>query len=69
MDVKAGPNWIRETRYYPPCPVSGKHRYVFRLYALDVDAIKPEPNNRRGVLQAMADHITAYGELNGFYTK
>ena len=69
LDVAVGPNWSRETRYYPPCPVSGRHRYVFRLYALDVDTIAPKANNRQGVLSAMQDHAIAYGELSGFYAK
>jgi Raf kinase inhibitor-like YbhB/YbcL family protein len=69
LGIKVGPNWSGETRYYPPCPVSGRHRYVFRLYALDVDAIQPETDNRQGVLRAMENHVIAYGELNGFYAK
>ena len=69
LGIEVGPNWSREARYYPPCPVSGRHRYVFRLYALDVDAIQPETDNRQGVLRAMENHVLAYGELNGFYAK
>ena len=42
---------------------------MFRLYALDVDAIAPQTNNRRGVFSAMKDHVIAYGELSGFYAK
>jgi Raf kinase inhibitor-like YbhB/YbcL family protein len=67
--IEVGPNWSGKTAYYPPCPVSGRHRYVFRLYALDVIAIQPEKNDRRGVLKAMENHAIAYGELNGFYAK
>jgi len=69
LGIAVGSNWSRETRYYPPCPVSGRHRYVFRLYALDVDAIAPRTNDRKGILSAMEDHVIAYGELNGFYAK
>jgi Raf kinase inhibitor-like YbhB/YbcL family protein len=69
LGIEVGPNWSRETRYYPPCPVSGRHRYVFRLYALDIDAIRPETNNRQGVVRAMENHVIAYGELSGFYAK
>ncbi|MBN1814293.1 MAG: YbhB/YbcL family Raf kinase inhibitor-like protein [Anaerolineae bacterium] len=69
VGVKVGPNWSRETRYYPPCPVSERHRYVFRLYALDVDTIQPRTDNRQGVLKAMENHVIAYGELSGFYKK
>ena len=69
LGIEVGPNWSRETRYYPPCPVSGRHRYVFRLYALDVEAIRPTTDNRQGVLKAMENHVIACGELSGFYEK
>jgi Raf kinase inhibitor-like YbhB/YbcL family protein len=69
LGIAVGPNWSREMCYYPPCPVSGRHRYVFRLYALDVDAIAPRTNDRKGVLSTMEDHVIAYGELSGFYAK
>jgi Raf kinase inhibitor-like YbhB/YbcL family protein len=69
LGIEIGANWSRETEYHPPCPVSGRHRYVFRLYALDIGAIQPETNNRQGVLKAMENHVIAYGELNGFYAK
>jgi len=69
LGIEVGPNWSREARYYPPCPVSGRHRYVFRLYALDVDAIEPRTTDRKGVLGAMEDRVIAYGELSGFYAK
>lgn len=68
---QVGTNWSGETRYYPPCPVSGtgRHRYVFRLYALDVGTIQPKTNDRSGVMKAMEGHILAYGELSGFRKK
>lgn len=69
LGIEVGPSWSHETEYYPPCPVSGRHRYVFRLYALDVEAIRPETDNRQGVLEAIENHVIAYGELNGFYEK
>jgi Raf kinase inhibitor-like YbhB/YbcL family protein len=69
LGIAVGRNWSRETQYYPPCPVSGKHRYVFRLYALDLDTIQPRTNDRIGVLKAMENHVIAYGELSGFYEK
>jgi hypothetical protein len=33
--------------------------------SLDVDQIHPATNNRAGVMDAMAGHILAYGELIG----
>ena len=51
--------------YLPPCPPVGAHRYEFRVYALDVESLRPESNDRAGVMKAMAGHILAYGELVG----
>jgi hypothetical protein len=69
LGIVVGRNWSRETNYYPPCPLYGRHRYVFRIYALDIDTIQPETNDRRGVFKAMESHVLAYGELSGFYEK
>ena len=69
MGIVVGPNWAREPAFYPPCPVSGRHRYVFRVYALDVDTLQPKTNARGDVLKAMDGHILAFGELSGFYAK
>ena len=64
--IRAGKNWSRKTNYYPPCPLYGKHLYVFRVYALDVSAIQPEPKNKRGIFKTIKGHVLAYGELTGF---
>jgi Raf kinase inhibitor-like YbhB/YbcL family protein len=69
LGIEVGPNWEREAQFYPACPVSGRHRYASRLYALDVDTIQPKANNRSGVLRAIENHVIAYSELNGFYEK
>jgi len=67
--ITTGRNYSSGTNYAPPCPPLGKHRYVFRLYALDTQTIEPKTNNRQGVLKAMAGHVLAYGELIGVYGK
>jgi Raf kinase inhibitor-like YbhB/YbcL family protein len=69
LGIVAGRNWSRETNFYPPCPLYGRHRYVFRIYALDTDTIQPETNDRQGILKAMQGHVLAYGELSGFYAR
>jgi Raf kinase inhibitor-like YbhB/YbcL family protein len=58
-------NWSRETRYYPPRPLYGDHRYAFRIYALDKASLDPGIRNRDALLAAMKGRILAYGELNG----
>jgi Raf kinase inhibitor-like YbhB/YbcL family protein len=62
-------SWGR-TGYGGPCPPIGRHRYFFRLYALD----SPLPPGlgtptKDGVLLAMEDHILARTELVGTYQK
>lgn len=69
LGIVVGRNWSRETNYYPPCPLYGNHRYVFRIYALDIDTIQPETNDRRGVFKAIENRFLAYSELSGFYEK
>ena len=66
LGIAAGRNWSRVAAYMPPCPLYGRHRYVFRIYALGTAAIQPRTNNRRGVLKAMEGRVLAYGELSGF---
>ncbi len=61
----AGRNISGATSYLPPCPPLGVHRYVFRVYALDVNQIQPESNDKAGVMKAMEGHVVGYGELTG----
>ena len=67
LGVTVGPNGYGKPGYYPPCPPFGSHAYVFRLYALDVEALAPETDNKASILKTMEGHILAYGELTGFY--
>jgi Raf kinase inhibitor-like YbhB/YbcL family protein len=65
--IAVGMNISGSTEYAPPCPPLGQHEYVFRVYALDVDRIQPEANNKAGVMDAMKGHILTYGELVGLF--
>jgi Raf kinase inhibitor-like YbhB/YbcL family protein len=67
LGAVAGRNGYGGREYVAPCPVSGTHSYLYRLYALDVPAIEPESDDKRGVLSAMQGHVLAYGELRGRY--
>jgi Raf kinase inhibitor-like YbhB/YbcL family protein len=53
--------------YDGPCPPHGRHRYVFRVFALD-SAIPP-PNDRDGFLSGIHGHILAEGRLVGTYQR
>lgn len=61
-------DWHR-TGYGGPCPPIGRHRYFFKLYALD--AVLPDLKHpTKGQLEkAMAGHILAQAELIGTYQK
>ena len=65
--ITIGLNSSDAAAYMPPCPPLGKHRYVFRLYALDVPQIHPARPDRDGVMDAMTGHVLAYGEIVGLF--
>ena len=56
-----------DSHYGAPCPPSGRHRYRFRVYALDKDIAKP--SGRASFLRAIHGHILAEGELVGMYER
>jgi Raf kinase inhibitor-like YbhB/YbcL family protein len=61
-------DWHR-TGYGGPCPPIGKHRYFFKLYALD--AVLPDLGKPTKVKleEAMAGRILAQAEIIGTYQK
>ena len=67
--IETGNNSSDAAAYMPPCPPLGKHRYVFRLYALDIPQIHPARVDREGVMEAMTGHVLAYGEIVGLFRR
>ncbi|AMV36185.1 YbhB/YbcL family Raf kinase inhibitor-like protein [Planctomyces sp. SH-PL62] len=64
-----GRNDFKKTGYGGPCPPSGTHRYIFRLFALDAElGLGPEAT-RQDVLRSIKGHILAEGELTGRYSR
>jgi len=64
-----GLNDWKHADYGGPCPPVGRHRYFFKLYALDVtfsDLVKP---TKAELEAAMAGHVLAKAELVGTYQK
>jgi Raf kinase inhibitor-like YbhB/YbcL family protein len=51
-----------------PCPPIGRHRYVFKVYALD-EAMAATGKDKAALLKAMDGHVLARGELIGTYQK
>jgi hypothetical protein len=64
-----GLNDFRRNAYGGPCPPSGTHRYFFKIYALDDLLDLPEGSVRKDIEDAMRDHIVAFGELEGRYSR
>lgn len=68
-DTRTGSNDWQRAVYGGPCPPIGRHRYVHKLYALDV--VLPDLHApTKAVLEAvMHGHILAEAELVGTYQK
>jgi len=64
----SGINSWGKTGYGGPCPPSGKHRYFFKLFALDTELSLTNPK-KEDVLTAMQGHILDKAELVGLYKK
>jgi Raf kinase inhibitor-like YbhB/YbcL family protein len=67
--AKAGVNDWKRPDYGGPCPPVGRHRYFFKLYALDVvlpDLNKPD---KQKLEKAMDGHILEKKELLGTYQR
>jgi Raf kinase inhibitor-like YbhB/YbcL family protein len=65
----SGQNSFGKTGYGGPCPPSGTHRYIFKVYALDTELDLRSEADKNALIQAMEGHIIAQGELMGKYHK
>jgi len=64
-----GKNGMRKTGYMGPCPPWGKHRYFFKIYALDT-VLKPESNmSKKKLMKAIEGHALGEAQLMGLYSK
>lgn len=55
--------------YYPPCPPIGTtHRYVFRLYAVDMDITQPTAD-RESIDWALTGHTLAQTEFTTIFRR
>jgi Raf kinase inhibitor-like YbhB/YbcL family protein len=64
-----GKNSAGQSKYKGPCPPSGKHRYFFKLFALDVKLNLPEGSDKKMLQEAMKDHTLGKVEIVGLYQK
>ena len=61
-------DWGR-TRYGGPCPPIGRHRYFFRLFALDIRPSHLLAPTKSELEDAMKGHLLAEAQLIGTYEK
>lgn len=64
-----GRNSWKRNNYGGPCPPSGKHRYFFKIYALDSVLNLDQATTKKDLERAMQGHILATGELLGTYRR
>jgi hypothetical protein len=67
--VLQGMNDFNRQNYGGPMPPVGRHRYYFRLYALDTLLPDLDRPTRLELLEAMDGHILGEAELIGLYQK
>ncbi len=64
--ASSGSNSGGGSGYYPPCPPSGVHRYIYHLYALD-STITPSGPDASSIRNAMNGHTLATATIQGTY--
>ncbi|HEX3083512.1 MAG TPA: YbhB/YbcL family Raf kinase inhibitor-like protein [Pyrinomonadaceae bacterium] len=62
-----GKNDFEKIGYGGPCPPSGTHRYLFKIYALDGDLPLKAGATKTEVEKAMSGHVLAQAQLMGTY--
>jgi Raf kinase inhibitor-like YbhB/YbcL family protein len=67
--TREGTNDWNRTGYGGPCPPIGRHRYFFKLYALDTVLPDLGPARKAELEKAMEGHVLAKTELVGTYQK
>jgi Raf kinase inhibitor-like YbhB/YbcL family protein len=70
-DYQLGKNGKSEQGYSPaaPPPGHGLHHYHFQVFALDEQPQLAEGAERQELLDAMAGHVLAWGEIVGTYER
>jgi hypothetical protein len=67
--TRQGRNSWKRTGYGGPCPPIGRHRYFYRLYALDTRLSDLKEPSKADLEQAMEGHVLARVEIIGTYRK
>lgn len=67
--MEEGLNDWKRSGYGGPCPPIGRHRYFFKLYALDAVLGELKTANKAGLIEAMKGHVLEEAQLMGTYEK
>jgi Raf kinase inhibitor-like YbhB/YbcL family protein len=67
--ARDGVNDWKRTGYGGPCPPIGRHRYFFKLYALDAVLGDLKQPAKPQLLEAMKGHVLGNTELMGTYER
>jgi hypothetical protein len=67
--TREGKNDWKRTGYGGPCPPIGRHRYFFKLYALDAELADLGAPTKAQLEKAMEGHVIEKAELVGTYEK
>jgi Raf kinase inhibitor-like YbhB/YbcL family protein len=67
--TREGPNDFKRTGYGGPCPPIGRHRYFFKLYALDTVLPDLGSPTKAKLEKALEGHVLAKAQLMGTYEK
>jgi Raf kinase inhibitor-like YbhB/YbcL family protein len=67
--TREGTNDWKRTGWGGPSPPIGRHRYFFKLYALDQELGDLGKPNKAALEKAMRDHVLEKAELVGTYQK
>lgn len=67
--IEEGINDWKRTGYGGPCPPVGRHRYFFKLYALDTALTGLRKPDKQKVEAAMVNHVIVHAEFVGTFEK
>lgn len=67
--TREGLNDWKRTGYGGPCPPIGRHRYFFKLYALDVQLPDLSRPDKAALEAAMKGHVVAEAQVFGTYQR
>ncbi len=67
--TRQGLNDWKRTGYGGPCPPVGRHRYFFKLYALDTVLPDLGEATKAQLERAMVDHVLSQAQIVGTYER